>query len=437
MIRAKSITIEEFRGIRSLTIDFKEKSFAVCGPNGTGKSGIVDALEFALTGSISRLSGKGTGSVSVKEHAPHVDSRNRPDKARVVLTVSIPHLGKEVTIERTVKDAATPTITSDTPDVHAALEQVAQHPEFVLSRRELIRYVISAPGDRAKEVQALLRLDAVEDMRATLFKISNAKQKEIAPLLRERNNARDQLLTALQITEFSKEKVLQAVNTRRAVLSLSALSDLTATTSVRDGLAATPATQATKVPKTQTIADLKKLRESIELTTGTGTAATASALITELEALNSNPEMLNSVSREQFLKSSLTLIDGEVCPLCDKPWDIDELKAVIQTKLKRFEETARKRTELEKRLAPLSVALEDLANGLAVVCRTGPLLTPPVAIEVVRNFKSATETRRKQLDSFLPLPSTIQALKDLQTVPVEVLAIIATVEAAVAAIPEA
>jgi DNA repair exonuclease SbcCD ATPase subunit len=209
MIRAKSITIEEFRGIRALTIDFNEKNYAICGPNGTGKSGVVDALEFALTGNISRLSGRATGNVSVKDHAPHVDSRNRPDKARVVLTVSIPHLNKEVKIERTVKDAMSPVITPETEDVRAVLDEVALHPEFVLSRRELIRYVISTPGDRAREVQTLLRMDSVEDTRAMLFKISNAKQREVPPLSRARTAARDQILSALQIADFSTEKILE------------------------------------------------------------------------------------------------------------------------------------------------------------------------------------------------------------------------------------
>jgi predicted ATP-dependent endonuclease of OLD family len=84
MIKVEKIQIEEFRGIRDLTLEFNGKNYAICGPNGTGKSGVVDALEFALTGNISRLSGAGTGNVSVKEHAPHVDSRSNPEKARVM-----------------------------------------------------------------------------------------------------------------------------------------------------------------------------------------------------------------------------------------------------------------------------------------------------------------------------------------------------------------
>lgn len=53
MIHVDAITIKEFRGIRNLTLVFNSTNFAICGPNGTGKSGVVDALEFAFTGAVS------------------------------------------------------------------------------------------------------------------------------------------------------------------------------------------------------------------------------------------------------------------------------------------------------------------------------------------------------------------------------------------------
>jgi chromosome segregation ATPase len=55
MIRIEKIEIEEFRGIRKLIITPNQKNLGISGPNGTGKSGVVDAVEFALTGSITRL----------------------------------------------------------------------------------------------------------------------------------------------------------------------------------------------------------------------------------------------------------------------------------------------------------------------------------------------------------------------------------------------
>src|SRR3546814_9140885 len=119
--------------------------------------------------------------LSVKQPGPPVDFRNKPEQAMVTLDVSFPSLtGKKFTIHRVVKTAANPVITPADPDVIAALEAVQLHPEFVLSRRELIRYVISKPGDRAREVQALLRLNDVEKLRVVLQKIANAYAKELA-----------------------------------------------------------------------------------------------------------------------------------------------------------------------------------------------------------------------------------------------------------------
>jgi DNA repair exonuclease SbcCD ATPase subunit len=182
MIRIQKIHVHEFRGIRDLKVDLGGENFAVCGPNGTGKSGVVDAIEFALTGNISRLSGRGTGELSVKDHGPHVDSRSKPEQAFVALTFKIIPLNKEATITRTVKAPNKPTIIPDDADVKAAMEHISQHPEFVLSRRELIQYVLAEPSKRSEEVQALLRLEKIEALRGTLQKICNAENKGIKQL---------------------------------------------------------------------------------------------------------------------------------------------------------------------------------------------------------------------------------------------------------------
>ena len=223
MIRVESITIREFRGIRDLTLDFKGKSFAICGPNGTGKSGVVDALEFALTGNVSRLSGEGRGDVSLKQHGPHVDRRNDPDKARVTVKVTIPSLSKTVTIERSLKNPAAAQVTPSDPAVLEVLRQVKAHPEIVLSRRELIRYVLATPGKRAEEVQALLHLDQVEQVRVGLQKIANSLREAVGPLGTAVTQARENLLRALGMSELTKEKVLPPQTPSARFSSLPAL----------------------------------------------------------------------------------------------------------------------------------------------------------------------------------------------------------------------
>ncbi|MCB9805803.1 AAA family ATPase [Candidatus Nomurabacteria bacterium] len=116
MIKIDKIRIEEFRGVRELDITLSRNNFVVCGPNGTGKSGIVDAIEFGLTGDISRLKGQGMGNVSIRQHAPHVDFRDNPSKAKVILDIHVVATGKKFIIERTVDNYSSPKVTPDTKE---------------------------------------------------------------------------------------------------------------------------------------------------------------------------------------------------------------------------------------------------------------------------------------------------------------------------------
>ncbi|MDU1122273.1 MAG: ATP-binding protein, partial [Dermabacter sp.] len=159
MIQVQKLRIKEFRGIRDLDLDMGSKSFVVVGPNGSGKSGVVDAIDFALTGNVARLSGPGTGGISIAKHAPHVHQRDNPAAASVTLTFTHLASGQTGTLTRSVKTAGQFTLEPKTPEFVTAVEWAARHPELILTRREVIKYVNAEPGKRAQEVQALLKLD--------------------------------------------------------------------------------------------------------------------------------------------------------------------------------------------------------------------------------------------------------------------------------------
>jgi len=436
MIRVESIRIEEFRGIRDLTLNFNGKNFAICGPNGTGKSGIVDALEFALTGNISRLSGKGMGGMSVKDHGPHVDSRNRPDKARVTLTITIPRLSKKVSIARTVKTSDKPAYKPNDSDVIQVLQQVADHPEFALSRRELIRYVISTPGDRAKEVQILLRLDRVEQLRATLQKIANAATREVAPLERSRDQARDHLIRALDLTQLTTESILAAANTRRKTLGLPSIEALTSTSSLRDGLAAaTSSTPASRIAKTQAGADLTRLRSMLARLGEDTAATTRNVLLEQLTELASDPAVSDSVTRERFLQTALEVFDDKQCPVCDMPWDAKELRALVENKLTHFDAIKRKRVAAERQLEPLIATLAGIGDLVVLAERYNGLLKRPPS-GPLGELKSALNASRSCMEAFLPLSETMDALHNFAQIPAAALADLLEIEGAIAALPE-
>ena len=57
MSRIEFAQIQNFRGVRSLNIRLDEKNLLLLGENGTGKSSVVDALEFFFTGQVEKYSG--------------------------------------------------------------------------------------------------------------------------------------------------------------------------------------------------------------------------------------------------------------------------------------------------------------------------------------------------------------------------------------------
>jgi hypothetical protein len=177
MIRIDSVEIEDFRGIRKLRLDLGRKNFGICGPNGSGKSGVVDAIEFALTGGITRLEGRGSLGLSVRAHGPHVD-RTTSKTSKVRLAGVVVSLGKQFTIERSVDAPGHPIVTPADPKIEAVVSELAIHPEFALSRREIVKYIITTAGNRAKDVQELLRLDSIEKLRAALQRIANNAKRE-------------------------------------------------------------------------------------------------------------------------------------------------------------------------------------------------------------------------------------------------------------------
>jgi recombinational DNA repair ATPase RecF len=437
MIRIEKLRIHEFRGIRDLTLEIRNQNFAACGPNGTGKSGIVDAIEFALTGNISRLSGSGTGGLSVKAHGPHVDSRNKPDQSFVTLDVVIPSLGgKKATIHRTVKAAGTPTIEPNDGDIRAAFDNVKLHPEFVLSRRELIRYVLSEPGQRSKEVQALLRLDDIEKLRTVLQKVLNACTRELPQLERAEKDAIAHLLTALGVAQLTKSSVLGAVNPMRELSGLPALIALDATTSVKDGLAtASTGTTTVRVPKVQATGDLAALQQALANLSSPAFEAACIAAASAAVELAKDAAVLDGITREALLRSALDLYDENVCPVCDTPFEPDTFRHHVAEKLRHLEEVTTKRKALESQIAPLMDAIHAVGGVMATVIGHGAQLSPPVDVTSLKDFKAILAGRYGQLQKLLPLDDTRATLLAAHQSP-DLAATIAALKAGVAAIPE-
>ena len=336
MIQVEAVRIAELRGIRELMLTPGGRNFVISGPNGSGKSGVVDAIQFGLTGEMSRLAGKGTGGLTVQKHGPHVDRRDDPAVAEVSLRLYFPELNKTAILKRNVKTAKTFALTPDDPAARATVEEVARHPELTLSRREIIKYILVEAGERSKEIQALLKLEEIGNVRGVLKTARNKIGIVHGTAQRDARDAADALRRHLDVKALTVGDILAAVNAKRQVLGLPVLDELAADTMLNAD-AAEGGPRAT-FNKTTAIHDLQALRMAQEEFAGLG-ASEVGAILADIEALERDPALLEALRRRSFVERGLAFVNDARCPLCDVEWeDQEHLKTHLRAKVMKSEQ---------------------------------------------------------------------------------------------------
>ena len=359
MIQIESVVIRELRGIRELEIEPQRKNFVVSGPNGSGKSGVVDAIQFALTGEISRLTGKGTGGLSVSRHGPHVDRRDDPASAEVSLRFYVPDLEKSAVLTRSVKNARKFSLEPDEPEIRAIIEEVAGHPELTLSRREIIKYIIVEAGQRSKEIQALLKLEAIGQTRGVLKTASNKLSIVAGQAQSAVETAADALRRHLDVTILAREGVLAAVDPHRRTLGLVEINDLGADTDLSAGILERAGDAGFN--KGAALRDVEALERAEPGLSVLGQERVES-IVRDLTTLDGDPALLEAITRRSFVERGLGLVDGAQCPLCDTDWEDEEaLTTHLREKLAKADEA----NALQERLLENGSEIANRARRIA------------------------------------------------------------------------
>ncbi|MFZ1410923.1 MAG: AAA family ATPase [Micropruina sp.] len=364
MIQVQKLRIEEFRGIRDLDLSLDTSSFVIVGPNGSGKSGVVDAIDFALTGNVARLSGAGTGGISVAKHAPHVHQRDNPAAARVTLTFTHSASGQTGTLSRSVKTAGKFILEPNTPELVAAVEWAAQHPELILARREVIKYVNTEPGKRAQEVQALLKLDHIDEIRRLLNTARNktsAASRSADDALKSAENAVKRIL---DVTSLLTSEVTGAVNKKRDILGLEPLTIATLESDLSSG-AKTGDSQGT-FNRTSAMRDIEAVIAYLDEHEDLNNAA--SDLGEVLKVLETDPAVLDTVKHRQLVEAGLPLVVDSACPLCDLEWpDAASLRRHLDDKLTRSETAAKLQQRIQAAAAEVIAQLRGVRSLIQAV----------------------------------------------------------------------
>ena len=196
------------------------------------------------------------------DHGPHVERRDDLGACSVCLKVFVPHLNKSASITRTMKKPRQPSIMPSDPDVKGVFDELAQHPEISLSRREIIKFILTEATQRSRDVQTLLKLDDIDQARASLKTAENKLNTEYTAAKTQALAAEDSLKRHLDLPALKTQDLLAAVNKRRKVLALPDIAELTKDTDVSESLVTRAGAAAIQQTKESALADIKAALDS-------------------------------------------------------------------------------------------------------------------------------------------------------------------------------
>jgi hypothetical protein len=361
MYRIDGIAATAFRGIRSeMSVDLGGHHLLLYGENGFGKSSIVEALEYALTGDIASLSQRGQR-VSVKRHAPNILCDPKDMCASADLA--------EGEIHRTVCGGTA----ADDLEL-GGLERFlagAADGTFILRRRQLLAF-IEAPDDKSRYemLRPFLRLDRFEAFEAAAKEASasltaNALRKQEA-LMHEASSLIDRFALD-DDAEITRDGLLTSAiaGMRAAGLEVppQEAQDVDRLLRAAESVAGDPAAVERQL----------KLRRACEAWSDLGTSIAVARekladLLTAADNLESE-ELAEYAFFENVLTEGRTWIESQDlsdCPLCEQPIDATRVLERIDTRIREHSSLISARSTVRAAIADFQDAARAMSDAFVV-----------------------------------------------------------------------
>ena len=216
-MRPEALELESFTAFRERTrVDFGDAELlALTGPTGAGKSSLIDAMIFALYGSVPRL-----GQTLVE---PVISKGKQEARVRLDFTLGGRRYTAVRVVRRTSSDGATTkearlecgedVLAANVKDLNERVRTLIglDFEQFttcvVLPQGEFARFLKQTPAERQKLLSQLLGLDIYKLVRSMARDVQNGAEAEIS-LLSSRLNA----------LAYVTKAVVQAAKKRRAAL---------------------------------------------------------------------------------------------------------------------------------------------------------------------------------------------------------------------------
>lgn len=411
-----SLEIKNIRGIKYIKIEPKGDNVVVFGPNGTGKSAIVDAIDFLLTGEISRLTGEGTKGLSLKEHGCHVDFSKDLKNTIVIATLDVD--GKEVVLKRSINRPSS--LKVEPKELEVLVEPYLESAMLglhILSRREILKYITAEAGKRAKEVMSLLNLGDIENLRSTFVTVRNEAKEDFKHAESDFEIAKNEISKLLSLDGFSEEATLSKVNELRELLGGSKIAQLLPE-KIKENLKPYPfgviEGALTRGQIENAIKEIRSLMKGKD-----DVVNKESELRTLLQEVLKDTKFKQYSLYERLFEAGVSLVDASnVCPLCGRKWEVGNFKAYLEEKRKETEISKAKQSEIDETSSFIKIKSDLLRTNIADCAKALKQFSLKIIDEKeLKDYLSAldcwSDTMMKPLESFEGNKWPTSNLKDM------------------------
>lgn len=386
-----TLDLHNFRGARGeQTITPNGKNMVILGPNGTGKSTFVDAIDFLLTGKVSRLLGEGTAGITLSSHGRHVDAEAAD--AWVRAEVALPGIQEPVTIERHLDTPRSPIFDARYGDYLNAVFTLAHTGQHVLTRRDVLRFVTATPSRRGELVQEILGIDEIKRTRATLNRVKRNAQQEAKTARATLQTEESALAAASNEAEFNPSATLSFVNDQRHVLGAEPLTTLTAG-AVRQGIDITDLGSLRYGANAQLLLqDLQNVRQFFTPDSRDRLIADDARLREAIQAVRRNPHLRQAFRAYRLVELGLEqLAEDDACPLCGHDWPAGELQQRLRLRLSEAEEGNRLRDQIKTARDAISQTSRIVQTCLAQLIAVSEVFGVSESAEPLTSWSSRLE----------------------------------------------
>lgn len=310
------IQASNFRGIRDLQINTpKGESLLIIGDNGSGKSSIIDAIEFFYTGAISKFSGR--GDVAPSDCIPFAGSD--PQSCYVDFKFeNIPVLTRAQFIPAATNKGSV--VRGSVAEDLKTLIDIASKRPFILHRAQLTQFIESKPHDRFTSISELIGIESLDKTVEAWKKERTERERKKGDAERNFKILNGEFSTLLDRTILSEDDIYRAINARISPFGSGQISNPEEIEGKKNQLAA-------KSSNSQNLPDTGKYRIYMErvkqiLEDWNGFLREYGDLYAAWQSYLEKADCISESDFEAVIEEGRRLIfekQLETCPVCEQP----------------------------------------------------------------------------------------------------------------------